>query len=194
MSRTAKADRKTKETNISLAIDMEGSRGGNISMGLPFFEHMLNAMAFHGNFLLEVKAQGDIEVDPHHLVEDVGLVLGQTLADLRKGETLARFGHAVVPMDESLAEVCIDASGRPYLIYQANYSQERAGTFDIHLLKEFFHALAFKGGMNIHALCRYGENVHHMAEALFKALGRALGEAYTPLKGPLLLSTKGKLD
>ena len=163
-------------------------------MGIPFFEHMLNAMAFHGGFRLEVEASGDIEVDPHHLVEDLGLVLGQALSCLRKGNALARFGHAVVPMDETLAEVILDASGRPYLVYQADYPQERVGTFDLRLIKEFFHALAVKGEMNVHALCRYGGNAHHIAEALFKALGRALGEAYTPLKEEKVLSTKGPSD
>ena len=120
-----------------------------------------------------------IDVDPHHLVEDIGLVLGDAFAEIRKaGGPQKRFGHFIIPMDEALSEVTIDAAGRPYLVYKAEYPQERAGNFDLSLIREFLLALSTRGGMNIHADCRYGENSHHMAEALFKALGKALGQAF----------------
>ena len=140
-----------------------------------------------------IEAAGDIDVDPHHLVEDIGLVLGDAFTTLRDGSPLARFGNAVIPMDEALSEVVLDAAGRPYLVYQAAYPQSHAGTFDLSLIREFLFALTMKGGMNLHAHCRYGENGHHMVESLFKALGKALGMAYTPLGEIGPLSTKGTL-
>jgi imidazoleglycerol-phosphate dehydratase len=194
MNRTIELNRKTKETDITLSLGLDGPRGSELDMGLPFFEHLLNAMAFHGGFNLKITARGDIEVDPHHLVEDIGLVLGDALTRLRSDKVLARFGHAVIPMDEALAEVTVDASGRPYLVYLAEYPQPRAGTFDVALIKEFLTALSVKGGLNLHACCRYGENSHHMVEALFKALGRALASAYAPGSDQVVLSTKGSLE
>ena len=193
MSRKETVSRKTKETDITLTLETQGRRGAEISSGVPFFDHMLNAMAFHGGFHLNIDASGDIDVDPHHLVEDLGLVLGEAFAAIREGGPTARFGHSVIPMDEALAEVTVDAAGRPYLVYRADYPQAMAGTFDLSLIREFLLALSTKGGMNIHAHCRYGENGHHMAEALFKALGRALGAAFTPLEEEKILSTKGSL-
>jgi len=194
MSRTIELNRKTKETDITLALKLDGPRGAALDLGLPFFEHLLNALAFHGGFHLQITARGDVEVDPHHLVEDIGLVFGDALTRLRSDQVLARFGHAVIPMDEALSEVTIDASGRPCLVYQAEYPQSRAGTFDLALIKEFLTALSVKGGLNLHASCRYGENSHHMAEGLFKALGRALAAAYTPGTETVVLSTKGSLE
>jgi len=152
-------------------------------------------MAFHGGFYLKIDASGDIDVDPHHLVEDTGLVLGDAFRKAAKtGPALARFGHFLVPMDDSLSEATIDASGRPYLVYKADYPQNNAGNFDIFLLKEFLKAFSDRGGITLHAECRYGENSHHMAEALFKAIGKALGQAYKPAKGERVLSTKGTLS
>ncbi len=194
MSRAIELNRKTKETDITLLLGLDGPRGAELDLGLPFFEHMLNALAFHGGFRLKITARGDIEVDPHHLVEDLGLVLGDALTRLRSDKVLARFGHAVIPMDEALAEVTVDASGRPCLVYQAAFPQPLAGGFDLALIKEFLVALSVKGGLNLHASCRYGDNSHHMAEALFKALGRALAAAYTPGSDQSVLSTKGSLE
>jgi len=157
---------------------------------------MLTAMAFHGGFSLNLTGDGDIEVDPHHLVEDTGLVLGDALKEhtLINGP-VQRYGHAVIPMDEALAEAVIDFCGRPTLVYSAEYPQPYSGDFDMALLHEFFAALTSRGGFALHALIRNGANSHHMAEALFKALGKALRIACTPLEGNLteVQSTKGLL-
>ena len=195
MNRKARVSRNTAETNIALELIMDERNASQIETGVPFMNHMLNSMAFHGGFTLNIKAQGDIDVDPHHLVEDLGLVLGDALTEVRRNTgACRRFGSAVIPMDEALSEVIIDASGRPCLVYQADYPQTHAGVFDLSLIREFLLALSNRGGMNIHALCRYGENGHHMAEALFKALGKALSAAYTPQESGQELSTKGLLE
>lgn len=187
-------DRKTKETTISLDLDMDQKGPQNLQCGLPFFEHMLNAMAFHGNFLLTVKATGDLEVDPHHLVEDLGLVLGQALLETQeKGPALSRYGHSIIPMDDALSEAVIDACRRPYLVYKADFPQAYAGNFDLSLAREFFLALSNKAQINLHLECRYGLNSHHMLESLFKALGKALKAAYIPAPDNAPLSTKGLL-
>ena len=191
--------RKTKETQISLRLDPD--RGGKItlSLGLPFFEHMLTAMAFHGGFGLEISGTGDLDVDPHHLVEDVGLVLGQAFAEvLDKGGAVKRYGQFTIPMDDALSEVVIDVCRRPYLVYQAGFPQTHCGEFDVCLFREFFQAFANKAQVNLHAICRYGSNSHHMAEALFKALGKALSLAYRPAEagsegGTSGMSTKGSI-
>jgi len=195
MSRTARIVRKTGETDITLTLTMDTREPSRIDMGVPFLVHMLNSMAFHGGFSLNIRGTGDIEVDPHHLVEDLGLVLGDALTEIRRtsGPCL-RFGHSVIPMDEALSEVTVDAAGRPCLVYQADYPQSRAGDFDLCLVREFLLALSNRAGMNIHALCRYGENSHHMAEALFKALGKAVAQALTPVEAEGALSTKGLLE
>ena len=193
-SRQTEVVRKTKETDIKIELDLDNPRKPEINTGLPFFDHILFSMSFHGGFYLKIDAKGDIEVDPHHLVEDTGLVLGDAFRTAaEKGGALARFGHFITPMDDSLAEVTIDACGRPYLVYKAEYPQQKAGDFDIFLLKEFLKALSDRAGMNLHAECRYGENSHHMAEAIFKSLGRAIGQAYRPADSGLILSTKGTL-
>jgi imidazoleglycerol-phosphate dehydratase len=192
MSR-ATVERQTKETKISLTIDLTKAETPKVSTGVPFFDHLLHAMAFHGGFFLEIRASGDLEVDPHHLVEDTGLVLGEAL---RKAQDtlggVARYGHSVIPMDEALSEVTIDACGRPAWVYTADFPQTHAGTFDLSLVREFLIALANRAQINLHAHCRYGANGHHMVEALFKALGRALAQAYTPKAGgTAAMSTKG---
>ena len=193
-SRKAKVVRKTKETDISIELNLDESKVPEINTGLPFFDHILYSMSFHGGFYLKISAKGDIDVDPHHLVEDTGLVLGDALKKAAEtGGALARFGHFITPMDDSLAEVTVDACGRPYLVYRADYPQPNAGSFDIFLLKEFLKALSDRAGLNLHAECRYGENSHHMAEALFKSLGKALGQAYKPAESGMVLSTKGTL-
>jgi imidazoleglycerol-phosphate dehydratase len=193
--RKAELERKTKETNIRISLNLDSTATPEINTSLPFFDHILYSMSFHGGFFLKIDATGDIEVDPHHLVEDTGLVLGdafKTAADI--GGPLCRFGHFIIPMDDSLAEVTIDACGRPYLVYRADYPQDKAGNFEVFLLKEFLKAFSDRAGLNLHAECRYGENSHHMAEAIFKAMGRALGQAYKRAVGDKILSTKGSLS
>lgn len=193
--RKVRVSRTTKETSVEIEIDL--SRRGEIELaidGLPFLGHLLHAMAYHGGFSLRVAAKGDIEVDPHHLVEDIGIVLGEALARVvQEHGHVRRFGHSVIPMDDSLSEATIDVCGRPFLVYRAAYPQELAGSFPLHLLREFLTGLTNAARINLHALCRYGENGHHMAEALFKAIGRAIGEAYQPLDASEPLSTKGSL-
>lgn len=188
-------DRKTKETEIvvSLREAPEASPELAIDTSVPFFNHMLQAMLFHGGFGGSIKGRGDVEVDPHHLVEDVGLVLGDALLELqeRRG-AVSRFGHAVVPMDDAIAEVAVDACKRPYLVYNASFPQTHAGTFDVGLAKEFFQGLVSRARINLHMEVRYGENSHHMVEALFKACGRALQSAYVAAPGGIP-STKGSL-
>lgn len=185
--------RSTKETQIELELDMEKPQPSQIQTTLPFFDHLLTAMSFHGGFYLGIKAKGDTEVDPHHLVEDVGLVLGSALFQHQQGlKGFERFAHAVVPMDESLSEVTLDVCGRPVCVYSADYPQDRAGQFDLWLIREFLVALSQKAQIALHANCRYGENAHHMVESLFKALGRALAMAYRAKSGHVP-STKGSL-
>ncbi len=187
--------RTTKETAVEVVLNL--SRRGEVDIaveGLPFLEHLLHAMAFHGGFSVRIGAKGDIEVDPHHLVEDVGLVLGEAFSRVVEDfGHVRRFGHAVIPMDDALSEATIDVCGRPFLVYQADYPQESAGTFALHLLREFLTAFASAARINLHALCRYGENGHHMAEALFKAIGKAIEAAYEPAEENAPLSTKGSL-
>jgi imidazoleglycerol-phosphate dehydratase len=180
MSQTT-VERKTKETQIRLVLDLSKTDSSKIFTGVPFFDHLLTAMSFHGGFYMELEAHGDLDVDPHHLVEDTGLVLGDALRKVQ--ETLgavARYGHSVIPMDEALSEVVIDVCGRPVCVYEAAYPQTHAGTFDLSLIREFLVALAARAQINLHALPRYGANGHHMVEALFKALGKALSQAYAP--------------
>lgn len=188
--------RATKETDIRVFLDMNDSGPSKPQTGVPFFDHMLNAMAFHGGFRLEVSASGDIEVDPHHLVEDTGLVIGQALEQARKeSEGIRRYGQSVIPMDDALSEAVVDVCGRPYLKWNVDWAQEKAGDFDLFLLREFFWGLAVAGKFNLHLTVRYSENGHHAAEAMFKATGRALAEAYTANKGggEAGMSTKGTL-
>ena len=192
---TITVKRKTKETDIEVALDLDVRGEISIDTSLPFFDHMLHAMTFHGGFSMNLKASGDIDIDPHHLVEDTGLVLGSAFhAYLEKFSPLARYGHFRVPMDDALADVTIDACNRPYLIYRADYPQERSGNFDMFLLKEFFQAFTANSRINLHIDCPYGENSHHMSEAIFKAFGRTLKYSFTrisPKSGNL--STKGLL-
>jgi imidazoleglycerol-phosphate dehydratase len=185
--------RTTRETDITLKLDFDRP-GGQISTGLPFFDHLLKGMAFHGHFGLTIEATGDLEIDPHHLVEDVGIVLGQALrSTVETYGHVRRFGSSLIPMDEALSEAVVDASGRAYLVYAAEYPQEYCGRFQMPLLKEFFHALAYNGGLTLHLTCRYGSNSHHMAEALFKALGKALTQAFLMTEDGEAASTKGSL-
>ena len=193
--RKARKYRKTSETEISLSLGLDGKGLGKIKTGIPFFDHMLNLFARHGLFDLEVKAKGDLDVDLHHTVEDVGIVLGQALATaLGKKEGIRRYGCAHVPMDETLARVVVDLSGRPYLELRGLNRRGRAGNFSAQLVEEFLRALSVQGGMNLHAEILYGRDVHHQIEAIFKALAKALQEAVTRdprVKG--VLSTKGRI-
>ena len=192
MSRTT-IERKTKETQIRLTLDLDLKDAPQIATGVPFFDHMLNALAFHGGFFLDVKAQGDLEVDPHHLVEDTGLVLGDAFKKAQEARGgVVRYGHSVIPMDEALSEVVVDACGRPYWVFTADFPQTHAGNFDLSLVREFLIAFTNRAQVNLHAHCRYGVNGHHMVEALFKALGKALAQAYSPKDGgTAAMSTKG---
>ena len=193
--RKARKYRKTSETEISLSLGLDGKGLGKIKTGIPFFDHMLNLFARHGLFDLEVKAKGDLDVDLHHTVEDVGIVLGQALATaLGKKEGIRRYGCAHVPMDETLARVVVDLSGRPYLELRGLNRRGRAGNFSAQLVEEFLRALSVQGGMNLHAEILYGRDVHHQIEAIFKALARALQDAVQRdprVKG--VPSTKGRI-
>lgn len=187
-------ERNTKETQIRLTLDLSSRDRIELSLGVPFFEHMLHAMAFHGGFSLQIEGKGDLAVDPHHLVEDVGIVLGTAFTRIvEEFGSVARFGHAVIPMDDALSEVTVDACGRPYLVYRADFPQQRSGNFDMWLAREFFSGLATSAKINLHAECRYGLNSHHMVESLFKAAGKAISQAYTTVAGGTPLSTKGTL-
>lgn len=195
MARKSEISRKTKETRIEAALSIEGSGVQDISTGIPFFDHMLSLMTAHGFFDMRIQAQGDIEVDYHHTIEDVGLVLGDALDQAlgnRKG--IQRYGHAVTPMDEALAMVTIDLSKRPFLVFRMPPAHLARGDSFSMLTKEFFRAFSTRGGMNLHIDVPYGENEHHMLEAVFKAVGRALDGATTlepRVSG--VLSTKGSL-
>lgn len=192
MSRRARIERATSETRVVMEIDLDEAPQGRIATGLPFFDHMLTAMAFHGKFDLSVEGTGDLDVDPHHLVEDCGIVLGTCLEKIfREGGPVRRFAHAVIPMDEALAEATIDVCGRPTLIYRADLPQPHAGSFPLWLLREFFGGLSMGARCALHLECRYGENAHHMAEALFKALGKVLSGAYASADDEM--STKGAI-
>ena len=176
--RSAAVDRKTKETEISINFNIDGNGTHDISTGVPFFDHMLTLFAVHGFFDLSIQAKGDVEVDFHHTVEDVGLVLGDALNEAagdRKG--IVRYGHAVTPMDDALSAVTIDLSNRPYLVFNVVCPNPSAGRFDISLAQEFFRAFAIRGGMNLHINLYYGDNEHHIIESIFKATGRALDQA-----------------
>ncbi len=192
MSRSAQVCRKTRETEITLSLDLDGGRA-DISTGVGFFDHMLTALAVHGGLGLTVKAQGDLEVDCHHTVEDVGIVLGQALGKaLGDKAGLARYGHAFVPMDEALAFCAVDVSGRPFLVFEGEFPQERIGEYDSCMTEEFFRAVAMNSGITLHLRCEYGKNAHHMVEAMFKAFAHGL-KAAKKVEGAQVLSSKGSL-
>jgi imidazoleglycerol-phosphate dehydratase len=196
MGRTAEVTRETNETAITVSLVMDEVREPKVSTTLPFLDHVLASCAFHGGFGLVIQASGDTEVDPHHLVEDTGIVLGSCFDQiLRDGGPVNRFGHAVMPMDEALSEVTVDVCGRPTVIYRADYPQPYAGSFPLWLFREFFAGFANGAAVALHAECRYGENSHHMVEALFKAFGKALHQAYERSDGQSVgeMSTKGRI-
>lgn len=193
--REASLERNTNETKIKLKVNLDGSGKTSIDTGVGFFDHMLNLMAFHGNMDLEVKAKGDLEVCDHHMVEDVGIALGKCFLEaLGDKRGIRRYGNFFLPMDETLAQVALDISGRPFLHFDCEFKRESIGTFSTEMVLEFFRAFAFNSGITLHARVLYGENDHHKAEALFKALGRALREAKDIDKDNMVLpSTKGML-
>jgi imidazoleglycerol-phosphate dehydratase len=195
MEREGQVERTTKETSIKLSLRLEGEGTGRIGTGIPFLDHMLTLFARHGLFDLTVVATGDIDVDFHHVVEDVGICLGEAfrraLGDM-KG--IRRYGHAVVPMIEALAAATVDVSARPHLVYNSPLENEKVGTFDVELVEEFLRAFAQSSGTCVHVNVSYGSNAHHTVEAVFKALGRAMSEAVRldpRVKG--VPSTKGVL-
>ncbi len=195
MGRNAKIERKTTETAVAIVIELDGRGEGEIATTIPFLDHMLTLLARHGSFDLKVQSAGDTEVDDHHLAEDLGICLGQAFRQALGGkEGIARYGEASVPMDECLCNVALDISGRPYLVYHAEFEAVKIGRFDPTLLKEFFKAFSDHSGMNLHINLLYGQNGHHMAEAIFKALARALKKAVV-IDGSIrgVLSTKGVL-
>ena len=188
-------NRKTNETDISITINLNGSGKGEISTGIGFFDHMLNAFARHGLFDLEVTVKGDLEVDCHHTVEDTGIVLGKAIMDaLGDKKGINRYGDIILPMDEALALCAIDLSGRAFLVYNCDFTTENIGDLKAEMIKEFFYAVSNSCGMNLHLKMLDGSNNHHMAEGLFKSFGRALSMAVA--SNPRLdevWSTKGTL-
>ena len=193
MERTATVTRTTKETDVAVTLRLDGNGKSDISTGIGFFDHMLNSFAVHGGFGLILKCTGDLEVDGHHTVEDVGIALGQALARIlgdRAG--IARFGSSYVPMDEALGFCALDISGRPYLVYDAPMPQPMCGQYDTCLTVEFMRAFATHAGITLHLKSMYGDNAHHITEALYKALARALRQAVTETGGEVL-SAKGVL-
>ena len=196
MTRSAEESRKTKETEIRLSVDLDGGTGGTISTGVGFLDHMLDLLARHGRLGLEVEASGDLETGAHHTVEDVGIVLGQALdVALADRSGIRRYGSALVPMDESLAECAIDVSGRPLCVFEAELPATSIAGFDTDLAEEFFRAFAASAKVTLHISVRRGTNAHHMIEACFKAFARALREAVEIDPGESgVPSTKGSLS
>lgn len=195
MSRAARVDRRTNETKISVEVDLDGG-GVTVSTGVPFFDHMLDQLGKHGRMGLKVEAEGDLEIDAHHTVEDTGIALGEALAEaLGEKRGIRRYGDALVPMEESLARVALDISGRPLLVYEADIAAETVGQFETGLTEEFLQALARAAGLTLHVHLVYGRNAHHSIEAIFKALARALSDAISvdPRAGDDVPSTKGIL-
>ena len=194
-ARIGKCTRKTKETEIDLAIRLDGQGKNRIDTGIPFFDHMLDGFARHGLFDLEVSVKGDLEVDCHHTIEDTGIVLVTAIAEALGDKTgIRRYGYFILPMDETLALSAVDLSGRPYLNFQAEFTVPSLGGMDTEMVREFFYAVSYSASMNLHLKILDGGNNHHMAEAMFKAFGKALDMAVSAeprIKG--VWSTKGSL-
>ncbi len=196
MNRQAKVKRETKETKISLELNLDGSGTGKLSTGLPFINHMLELFSRHGRFDLNIDASGDLDVDAHHLVEDLGICLGRALKEALGGkEGIKRYGFSAVPMDESLVSAVVDLSGRPWLHYAVKLPPGQVGGIDGELFHEFWQAFVNEGRLNLHLVLSHGSNKHHIIEACFKASARALAEAASKMEGlEGVLSTKGELD
>jgi imidazoleglycerol-phosphate dehydratase len=195
MEREAKVSRKTRETKIDVDLRLDGAGEGELNTGVPFFDHLLDALTRHGLFDLKIQAVGDLEVDQHHTVEDVGITLGQAIrVAIGEAEGLARFGSVRVPMADALVQVDLDLSGRPFLVYRVDLPRDWIGQFDAALVEDFLYALCTHGGIDLHVELNYGSNPHHIVEGIFKGLGRALDQATRVdprIQGPL--STKGSL-
>lgn len=193
--RQARIERKTRETEVLLQLNLDGTGAAKVETTIPFFNHMLDAWSRHGLMDLTVDARGDTEVDHHHTVEDVGICLGKAFKEaVADKEGIVRYGTAFTPMDEALVSAAVDVSGRPYLVFNVPLQRTRVSNFDLDLLKDFFRAFAFNAGVTLHVSLHYGENLHHIAEAVFKSVGRALALATRPdprIHG--VLSTKGDL-
>ena len=194
MSRTAEISRKTKETDIIVKLNIDGSGSPDIDTGIGFFDHMLTALCVHGGFDMTVKCRGDLNVDGHHSVEDTGIVLGKAFAEaLGDKSGIMRYGSAFIPMDEALGFCSLDISARPFLVFNASFTNERIGDYETCLTEEFMRAFAFNAGITLHLRCEYGSNDHHITEALFKALAHALKQAVKRNDSGAALSTKGTL-
>jgi len=195
MSRSATIQRKTTETDVYIEVDLDGSGQGEIATSVTFLDHMLNLFSRHGLMDLVIKSKGDTDIDDHHLVEDIGICLGEAIKEaLGDKRGIVRYGSATVPMDESLCSVVMDISGRPYLVYHVDFKDKKIGKFDPALLKEFFKSFSDHSGITLHINVIYGKNNHHIAEAIFKAFALALRRAVTihdRIEG--VLSTKGSL-
>lgn len=195
-ARTATVERNTKETQITVSVNLDGTGEARFETGVPFFDHMLDQVARHGLFDLDIKANGDLEIDAHHTVEDVGITLGQAFAKaLGDKRGIRRYGHAYVPLDEALSRVVLDLSGRPGIEYVVDYPRARVGDFDLDLIFEFFQGFINHAGVTLHIDSIRGRNAHHVAETIFKAFGRALRMAteMDERMGDILPSTKGAL-
>lgn len=192
-NRTADIHRQTKETDIKLSIDLDGSGKYDIDTGVGFLDHMLSHLSKHSGINIMVKAKGDLEVDPHHTVEDIGICLGECLVEaLGDKKGITRFAFSSVPMEDALANVSLDLSGRGNCVYKVSYSSEKIGDFDVECLEELLRSLSNNGKFNLHVNVPYGTNSHHIAEAVFKALARSLGQAVS-VRGGDIPSTKGQL-
>ena len=196
MDRIASITRTTTETDISVTLNLDGSGKADIATGIGFLDHMLTALTRHGLFDLTVRAKGDLHIDFHHTTEDVGIVIGQAFRNaIGDKRGISRFGHALIPMDETLAEAAIDISGRPFLVWNVTFERQKIGTMDTELFEEFFRAFAFNALITLHVTRRAGVNAHHVIEACFKATARALRMASEPdpRAGDAIPSTKGAL-
>ncbi len=195
-ARRAEITRATSETDIRVSLDLDGTGQATIATGVGFLDHMLTALARHALLDLTVQAKGDLHIDDHHTTEDVGIVIGQAIRQaLGDKRGIRRYGAALIPMDEALAEAALDVSGRPFLAWSVAFQRPKIGTFDTELVEEFFRALAFNAGVTLHVTLKAGTNAHHVAEACFKALARALRQAVEPdpRAGGAIPSTKGAL-
>ena len=195
-NRKTTIERNTKETRVRVSIDLDGSGTSKLDVGVPFLEHMLDQIARHGMIDMDISAKGDLEIDAHHTVEDVGITLGQALAKaLGDKKGIRRYGHAYVPLDEALSRVVVDCSGRPGMEYHADYPRARIGDFDVDLIREFFQGLVNHALLTLHIDNIRGRNAHHIAETIFKAFGRALRNAVEedPRMAGEMPSTKGSL-
>lgn len=191
--RSSEISRNTKETQITVRLNIDGNGTHNINTGIGFFDHMLTALCVHGGFDMDISVTGDLYVDGHHSVEDTGIVLGQAFKEALGGTAgIARYGTAYIPMDESLGFCCLDISNRPFIVYECEFTNQTTGEYDNCLTEEFMRAFAFNAGITLHVKCPYGTNDHHKNEAMFKALAHALKDAAAVTDGKVL-STKGVL-